>query len=273
LILLAATSHGAVVSYNATTDLSTYFNVNGGASFTNVNTGGLGGSGSIATSTTDGTAVLKTGESYDFTVGGANVTITQDFKANLNAGGSNLPGLELGIIGTLSGQLGPTNSATPSFSVEVLSSPDSNPVTYALGNSFNYGDNGSGGFYVGGIALTSGSYYQLWGKFTRTSDGVASSAAIYAVDAVGAAIGSPIAQFGPVIFANAAFTSDHTVYPAFRGFKTGGASNFDNFVSVPEPTSGLLTLLGSLLCAGARCGPGLKLAGKLCRLKRQPCGP
>lgn len=227
-----------------------------GSPYSEVTSGGVGGSGAIAVAvggtavTADSTLIYKNSV-FDFSQAGLGLTISTFLNVSTQtAGGNRL--MQLGFVNENTS--GMNGNAGLAFASLRLGSTGTSGNIYtpqfqtktAAGSTVNT-------TLAPNLTLTVGNWYKLSGTFVNTGSGnIQASGFLQDFGTDGQTAGSVVFSFPSTNLTSLDIASDSTVYAALRGFKADGLNLADNFSAatvVPEPGSAalLLAALGAVL--------------------------
>lgn len=260
--LAASPALAAVVTFDTPGELTGRFalNTNNGlpVKFTQVASGGLGGSGAVNylnTTESDHTTAVFNEQSFPFSGIGDSITVSH-FLLRQDCTAAQTPWSHLGIVSDLGERLDGGTAANSYASVRM---DPVNGAGLATDVILRVETKVNGGNRVrttpgSAVSLTSGHWYFLSTTFAYTSAStldVSAELEDWGLD--GSAFQSTIIALATVsvgLTGLDAVNGDGSVFGAFRDFHEGGADLSDDFAVTPEPAS--LALVGLvLLVAGA----------------------
>jgi hypothetical protein len=209
-------------------------------------TGGINGSGAIALNGGgDMTAIYRT-RSSDFSTNGAMVTVSVFYKLIAANGGARA--IQLGFVNnTNSSMNNNTGSAFMSARPNNQNSLSTSVIFHLQHKTANGGT--AGPTMTETLTLT----LDHWYKLTVTCKNIKDTAADtfeesgslddYGLD--GTTLVANVYKIPATQIVNADMTSDNSIWPAFRGFGTGGAAYYDNFsAAIPDASQAPPSIVG-----------------------------
>lgn len=223
-LLSLSAARAVTVNFNSASDLD-LFTMNGSASteFTHNASGGIGGSGGLASTSTlnfdSASAIYTTG--LDNVIG-ASLSVSMDYQMALQGNG---PDLRLGFTTSVNGTFdGPGDAWIETYGAEPLKN-----------FAFNYE-----GFPFDPVEMTEGNWFRLEVVLTRV-DADTYSVAANLFDLGSSGVASPtLLGSGSMGFDSATLAAAPELFAGV--YLQADTTGFDNFTVVPEPSS--LALIG-----------------------------
>lgn len=269
LAILTTPAWGGLVDYNTPGDLVGNFSLNhagAGVRYSEVGVGGIGGSGSIAPSNAIDavhTTALYDQESFDFSVAGSSVTVSQFvFRQNDASFPFEFSFQQLGILQSTGDRFGVDSGPDSYVSLRVMSDTIANTGVFLQTEVRGSADVSRSQQTIPGETanLVEGNWYRMWATFENVSstqvritgalEDWGTTAGGFQSTVLALTAGDAESLVDVSGLSGTTVLSDGDVWAGWRGFGEGGANLFDNFGAVPEPASLILFVLGagSLVC-------------------------